>query len=158
MEGGVRRQGPLCAAPPPGRLRSAAGCPATLPCEAGSCAPTALGGLPAVAVAPTSGAPRGVVPLLERRGDLGPGVSGTQGHLQPPSPFSGPWRAGLSRPDSGRVGPRGPGGRLGRVEETCGAHAALWRVVSAQRCSQPSPEARPVRAEEQLEGGVVLQN
>lgn len=104
MEGGVRRQGPPCAAPPPGRLRSAAGCPATLPWEAGSCAPTALGGLPAVAVAPTSGAPRGVVPLLERRGDLGPGVSGRSGSPATSLPLLGALACGA---ESARLRPRG---------------------------------------------------
>lgn len=98
------RRLPPCAAPPPGRLRSAAGCPATLPWEAGSCAPTALGGLPAVAVAPTSGAPRGVVPLLERRGDLGPGVSGRSGSPATSLPLLGALACGA---ESARLRPRG---------------------------------------------------
>ena len=93
-------------APPPGRLRSAVGCPATLPWEAGSCAPTALGGLPAVAVAPTSGASRGVVPLLERRGDLGPGVSGRSGSPAISLPLLGA-RALACGAESARLRPRG---------------------------------------------------
>ena len=108
--------------------------------------PTALGGLPAMAVAPTSGAPRCRATSGAARG---PGT-GCERPLRVtcslPSPSRGPGPGVGAEPARllGRVGPRGPGGRLAPAEETCGTPAALLAlrvrpVLAPRRAQRPGP-------------------